>query len=103
MKDDGSVGGKKVLYDFGNERGIDGMAIDVKGNIYATAGTGKATGVYVFSPEGKQLAFIQTPETATNCVFAHKDRKMLYITGGKSLFRIPVKMEGFAVYWPKED
>lgn len=102
LKEDGSVGAKKVLYDFGKDRGIDGMAIDVNGNIYATAGQGKTTGVYVFSPEGKQLAFIPTPETATNCVFGHADRKMLYITGGKSLFRIPVKQAGFAVYWPKE-
>ena len=43
------------------------------------------------------------PETATNCVFGDKDRKMLYVTAGKSLYRIPVTVPGFAVYWPKEE
>jgi len=37
LKDDGTVGEKKVLHDFAPDRGIDGMCMDVKGNIYATA------------------------------------------------------------------
>jgi gluconolactonase len=100
---DGGVGAKKVLYDFGKGRGIDGMVVDVKGNIYAAAGDGDKAGVYVFSPEGKQLDFIPTPETPSNCVFGGKDRKTLYITAGKSLYRITLNAEGFAVYWPKEE
>lgn len=99
---DGSVGAKKVLADFAQDRGIDGMCIDVKGNIYATAGQGKTGGVYVFSPEGKRLGFVPTPETPTNCVFGGKDRKTLYVTAGKSLYRIALTIEGFAVYWPPE-
>jgi len=33
-------------------------------------------------------------------VFGDKDRKMLYVTAGKSLYQIKVKIAGFAVYWP---
>src|SRR5262249_32716808 len=102
LKEDGSVGPKKVLYDFGKERGIDGMSIDVKGNIYGMAGSGKTGGLYIISPEGKQLAFVPTPETPTNCCFGGKDHKMLYVTAGKSLYRMRVKEEGFALFWPKE-
>jgi gluconolactonase len=102
LKADGTVGPKQVLHDFKEGRGIDGMSIDVKGNIYAAAGAGKQGGVYVFSPEGKQLAFIPTPEDPSNCVFGGKDRKTLYVTAGKSLYRIGLKIEGFAIYWPKE-
>jgi gluconolactonase len=102
VKKDGSVGEKKLLYDFGKERGIDGMVVDVKGNIYGAAGDGKTGGVYVFDPEGKKIAFISVPETPSNCVFAGKDRKTLYVIAGKSLYRIGLKIEGFAVYWPKE-
>jgi gluconolactonase len=102
LKDDGSVGPKKVLHDFGKERGIDGMSIDVKGNIYGMAGSGKIGGLYVFSPEGKQLAFLATPETPTNCCFGGKDHKTLYVTAGKSLYRMKVNFEGFALFWPKE-
>jgi gluconolactonase len=102
LKDDGSVGAKKVLFDFGKERGIDGMSVDVKGNIWGMAGSGDKGGLYVFSPEGKQLAFVPTPETPTNCCFGGKDKKMLYVTAGKSLYRMPVNVEGFALFWPKE-
>jgi gluconolactonase len=102
LKADGTVGDKKLLHDFGKERGIDGMCVDVKGNIYGAAGDGKTGGVFMFNPEGKQIAFIPTPETPTNCVFSGKDRKTLYVTAGKSLYRIELKVEGFAVFWPKD-
>ena len=81
MQADGALSGKKVLWDFGpNKRGIDGMTLDLQGNIYATAGRGLEAGVYVFSPAGKPLALIPTPGDPTNCEFA-LDRKTLYITG----------------------
>jgi sugar lactone lactonase YvrE len=101
LKEDGSVGPKKILHDFGTDRGIDGMCIDTKGNIFATAGTGKTAGVNIFSPEGKKIGFIPTPESPTNCTFGDPDRKMLYITAGRSLYRIHTNTEGFAIYWPK--
>src|SRR5439155_20607957 len=102
LKADGTVGEKKLLHDFGKQRGIDGMCVDAKGNIYGAAGDGKTGGVYVFNPDGKQIAFIPVPETPTNCVFAGKDRKTLYVTAGKSLCRVGLKIEGLAVYWPDE-
>lgn len=101
LKDDGSVGEKKVLHNFAPDRGIDGMCVDVKGNIYATAGQGKTGGVHIFNPEGKKIDFIPTPETPTNCIFGGEDRKMLYVTAGRSLYRVHLTIEGFALYWPK--
>lgn len=100
LKEDGSVGQRKVLHDFASDRGIDGMAIDKAGNVYATAGMDKTAGVGVFSPQGKKIGFIPTPETPTNCVFGGANRKTLYITAGRSLYRTQVNAEGFAVYWP---
>ncbi len=102
LKEDGTVGPKQVLHDFGKDRGIDGMCIDVMGNIYATAGQGKTGGMHIFDPGGRKIGFIPTPEAPTNCVFGGRDRKMLYITAGRSLYRIHLSVEGFAVYWPKE-
>jgi gluconolactonase len=106
VKADGTLGDKRVLYDFGNGRGIDGMTLDTQGNIYATAGTGDKAGIYVFSPEGKNLAFIATPGDPTNCVFGGgADASMLYITAANSkvagtkygLFRIKLNSNGFHV------
>jgi gluconolactonase len=101
LNDDGTVGKKKILHDFAPDRGIDGMCIDIKGNIYATAGSKKTAGVTIFSPDGKKLDFIPTPEDPSNCVFGGDDRRMLYITAGRSLYRIHLTIDGFAVYWPK--
>ncbi len=101
LKGDGTVGAAKVLHDFEKDRGIDGMRLDTKGNIYAAAGSGKTAGVHVFNPEGKELAFIKTPETPSNCCFGGKDHRTLYITAGRSLYRITVNNAGFALYWPK--
>lgn len=106
VQEDGTLADKRVLWDFGTGRGIDGMTLDTRGNIFATAGTGELAGIYVFSPEGKNLAFIPTPGDPTNCAFGGgKDNSTLYITsaisrdgGGKyGLFRIKLNAEGFAV------
>ena len=100
IAEDGTLDTKKVLHDFGKSRGIDGMCVDEKGNIFATAGTGKETGVYVFNPMGKIIDFVNTPETSSNCIFAGKDRNILYITAGVSLYRIQVNTKGYHLCWP---
>jgi gluconolactonase len=103
LNKDGSLGEKKLLHDFGRDRGIDGMCVDIRGNIYGAAGDGKTGGIYVFHhDDGQQLAFIPVPETPTNCVFGDKDHRSLYITAGKSLYRIKLKVDGFAVFWPAD-
>lgn len=103
LRADGTVGAKRVLHDFGKNRGIDGMSVDTQGNIYGAAGSGAQGGIYAFDPKGKRLAFIPTPEAPTNCVFGGKDRKTLYVTAGKSLYRVRLNVPGFAVFWPKAE
>lgn len=106
VKADGTLGDKKVLHDFGGGRGIDGMTLDIDGNIYATAGTGDKAGIYVFSPVGKHLAFIATPGDPTNCVFGGGEAAgTLYITSANSkeagtkygLFRVKLNAKGYHV------
>ena len=108
---DGTLIHKQVLHDFGSgRRGIDGMTLDVEGNIYATAGSGPEAGVYVFGPQGQPLAFIDTPGDPTNCVFGvGVEASTLYITAaagppnddGKrayGLYRISLAHVGYHVY-----
>ncbi|HYT95063.1 MAG TPA: SMP-30/gluconolactonase/LRE family protein, partial [Gemmataceae bacterium] len=97
---DGTCKRRAVLHDFREGRGIDGMVLDTRGNIYATAGSGKQTGVYIFTPTGTQLGFIRTPETATNCTFGDKDLRTLYITAGTSVYKIRLNATGFLSYPP---
>src|SRR5262249_1640318 len=91
---------RAVLHDFKEGRGVDGMVLDTAGNIYAAAGSGERTGVYVFSPAGEQLGFIRTPETATNCTFGDKDLRTLYVTAGTSVYKIRLNAIGFLSYPP---
>lgn len=96
----GQASNKRVLYDFAPGRGIDGMALDKAGNIYATAGARDKAGVYVITPQGKQLAFIKTPEDPTNCTFGGSDRNTLYITASQSLYRIKLNATGYMIFPP---
>lgn len=94
LKPDGSASGRKMLYDFQMDRGIDGMTVTADGLIVATAGKGKTAGVSIFTPEGKKVGFIPTPENPSNVCFAGKGSKVLYITAGKSLYRIELTLSG---------
>jgi len=109
---DGSLSKQRVVYDFGKGRGGDGMRVDMNGNLWVAAGINKPrgnkgesldvpAGVYVISPEGKLLGRIPIPEDLiTNIAFGGPERKTLYVTAGKTLFRFPVKVSGYAAYPP---
>ena len=95
VKKDGSLGKKKVLHNFGKETGIDGMTVDVKGHIYAAVRSASRFGIVVFSPEGKEKAYIETPKLPTNCCFGiGKESKTLYITAGSGFYRIKLDIDG---------
>jgi len=84
VNSDGSLGAHEVIHDFGEHRGIDGMVLDVEGNIVATAGY-KAGGpgpmIYVFSASGEVLETHPTPfDRPTNCSFGGEDLSTLYVT-----------------------
>ena len=98
----GKVTRPRILHDFGNGRGIDGMTVTTDGRIVAAAGTGSQAGVVIFSREGKILELIPTPEDPANVEFGGDDRKTLYICAGKSLYRIQTTMTGFHLWPPME-
>jgi gluconolactonase len=100
---DGSVSGPRVLHDFGKGRGIDGMTVTADGRIVAAAGAGRLAGVSVFSPDGKPLAFIGVPESPTNVEFGGPGRTTLYITAGKSLYRVETTMTGHHLWPPRTE
>ena len=96
VKKDGTLGSKKVLVDFGDQLGIDGMTVDQQGHIFAAVRSEERFGIRIYSPEGKELGYIQTPELPTNCCFGKgKGQQTLYITAGGGLYRIGLKVTGF--------
>jgi gluconolactonase len=98
VRTDGTCRRRAVLHDFKDHRGIDGMVVDTEGNVWATAETGERTGVHVFAPDGRQLGFVHTPETATNCTFGDRDLKTLYVTAGTSVYKVRVNATGLLAY-----
>ena len=95
VKDDGFLGAKKVLVDFGKQTGIDGMTVDTRGNIYAAVRSANRFGIVVFSPAGKELAYIKTPALPTNCCFGiGENRQTLFVTAGKGFYRIRLSTTG---------
>ncbi|MCX8213719.1 MAG: SMP-30/gluconolactonase/LRE family protein, partial [SAR202 cluster bacterium] len=99
VNSDGSLGKYRLLHDFGAHRGIDGMVLDVDGNIVATAGfeqSGPGPMIYVFSPSGEVLETHPLPvDRPTNCSFGGADLSTLYITtSGGHLFRTATERTG---------
>jgi gluconolactonase len=109
---DGSLVERRLVYDFGKGRGGDGMKLDVKGNLWVAAGINQPrgnpgetldvpAGVYVISPAGKLLGRIPIGEDLiTNLAFGGPELKTLYVTAGKTVYRFPVNVSGYAVYPP---
>jgi gluconolactonase len=107
----GELSGQRLVYDFGKGRGGDGLKLDVQGNLWVAAGIitprgpGETAdvppGVYVLTPKGKLLGRIPIPEDViTNLAFGGPDRKTLYVTAGKTLYQVPVRVAGYAVSPP---
>ena len=105
LQPDGTVRNMRVHYNFSPGRSADGMSIDTQGNLYASAGLNQLrgsaetldtkAGVHVISPQGKLITFIPIAEdTITNNAFGGPEMKTLYITAGKTLYKVATQVAG---------
>lgn len=89
---DGSTSNGRLFADVTAEKeeGLpDGFKVDSLGNIW----TSGPAGIWVFSPDGKHLGTLKTPELPANCNWGD-DGKTLYITAVKSVYRIKTAVMG---------
>lgn len=94
VQKDASLAPAGVVFKF-PDRGIDGMAMDTKGNIYGAAGEGATSGVYVIDPYVNQLLSFQSfPSTVYNVCFGGQEGKRLYVCSGGSIYLMKTKNEG---------
>ena len=93
---DGSAVFREILVDYSPQDGPDGLVVDVEGNLYVAVRDQTRPGIYIYSPEGKELAYIPTPELPTNVGFGRgTESKTLYVTVETNLYRIKVKQDGY--------
>ena len=105
LSPDGTAAKMRVFHDFYPGRSADGLCVDREGNVYAAAGLiqrrgtdetlDTKAGIHVFSPAGRLIDFIPIPEDlVTNCAFGGPGDSTLYVTSGKTLYKLPAKVPG---------
>jgi gluconolactonase len=99
---DGKLSNRRVFKDYSKDRspacsGPDGLVMDTDGNAWVAERCEHRPGIAVYSPDGRELGFISTgKELPTNVAFGRGDMaSTLYITSGKSLYRIRTSKRGY--------
>ena len=106
---DGQLTSQSLVFDFGRGRGGDGMRLDEHGNLWVAAGilhprhpgetADVPSGIYVITPNGDMVGCIPIPEDlCTNLAFGGPERKTLFVTAGKSIFKISTTISGYTLY-----
>ena len=70
--------------------GSDGIAIDVRGNVYFTTNLG----IQIYSPEGSMIGLVEFPQQPANVTFAGKDKKSLIVTARSAVYRVRMPIAG---------
>jgi gluconolactonase len=94
---DGNVSNGTVFFDMtgaAGEDAIDGIKVDVAGNLYV-CGPG---GIWLLSPEGVHLGTLHLPEAPHNLAWGDEDGRTLYVTALTSIYRIRLNIPGIRPY-----
>ena len=79
----------------GKDDGVpDGIKVDRNGNLFVTG----PEGIWVWDANGHHLGVIVMPEQPANLTWGDADRKTLYITATRSVYKLRVKTKGFLPY-----
>ena len=96
LSPEGTATFRKTLVDYHPQDGPDGLVVDAGGNLYVAVRDQTRPGIYVYSPDGKELDYLRTPDLPTNVGFGRgKEIKTLYITSGDKLQRVRTKKAGY--------
>jgi gluconolactonase len=96
VQQNGTLSNGMVFFDTTKAPGedaIDGMKVDVQGNLYIS-GPG---GIWVVSAQGKHLGTIITPMHAHNMAWGGEDHQTLYLTAKTGLYRIHLNVKGAGI------
>jgi gluconolactonase len=97
LSEAGRVLDRAVLFDMTDAPGedaIDGIKVDVEGNLYV-CGPG---GIWIISPAGERLDLIELPEAPHNLAFGGEDSRDLYVTALTSVYRLRREVPGITPF-----
>jgi gluconolactonase len=89
---DGKLGSGEVFFDMtpvASEHAIDGIEVDVRGNLYVSG----PRGLWILSSSGTHLGTIVTPRHVHNMAWGD-DGRTLYLCASSSLYRMPLGVPG---------
>ena len=98
----GALSGKRLVVDAQGAGAIDGIAVDVDGNLWCGWGSdGRAgaasqdlDGVRVFNPAGQAIGHIHLPERCANLCFGGDKKNKLFMASAHSLYALHVNTHG---------
>jgi gluconolactonase len=94
VRANGSLGRGETLIDLTHripgEEALDGIKVDVKGNLYLSA----PGGLWIFDSAGKHLGTITAPKPIHNFAWGDADGRTLYLCARTALYRVPLLIEG---------
>lgn len=79
--------------------GMDGVRVDVHGNLWCSSNAGSTpgySGVTVLDPGGALIGRIRLPEACANLAFGGPKRNRLFMTASQSLYAVYVNTQGAA-------
>jgi gluconolactonase len=93
VRADGRLDAGEVFFDMTaapGEDAIDGIKVDVEGNLYVS-GPG---GLWILSPDGRHLGTVLAPRHPHNMAWGDADGRTLYLAAGSTLYRMPLNIAG---------
>jgi gluconolactonase len=93
VRADGRLDAGEVFFDMTaapGEDAIDGIKVDVEGNLYVS-GPG---GLWILSPDGRHLGTVLAPRHPHNMAWGDAHGRTLYLAAGSTLYRMPLNIAG---------
>ncbi|MBV8503530.1 MAG: SMP-30/gluconolactonase/LRE family protein [Paucibacter sp.] len=98
----GRLSNRRRVVDAGGPGALDGMAVDVRGNLWCGFGSnGEAgvdaaalDGVRIYAPDGRAIAHIHLPERCANLCFGGTRMNRVFMASTHSLYALYVNVRG---------
>jgi len=94
VRRDGTLGPATTFADLTKEvpgeEALDGIKVDVRGNLYLAA----PDGLRIYSADGSHLGTIVAPRPIHNMAWGGDDGRTLYLTARDRLYRLPLQIQG---------